>query len=76
MTATIAACIAVLALCVVAWLIRRPTPVVEPQAEVWVRRTTTVEEFHSTGAGHHAAPFVFDPQYQTLRPPVPMLENR
>jgi len=50
---------------------RQPPP--EPTSEVWVRRTTTVEEFRATGPGRDIAPVVFDPQYQTLRPQLPML---
>lgn len=55
------------------WSNRRvaaPTP--EPQPEVWIRRTTTVEEFRATGPAVHTAAHVFDPQYATR---LPMLEG-
>ena len=65
---------AALTAAVLAWSNRRvarTTP--EPPSEVWVRRTTTVEEFRATGPGRDIAPVVFDPPYQTLRPPAPMI---
>lgn len=50
----------------------RPTPTPEPQGEVWIRRTTTVEEFRATGPAVHTSAHVFDPQYATR---LPMLEG-
>lgn len=64
---------AVVGAATIAWGRRRHAPAPEPPSEVWVRRTTTVEEFRATGPGRDIAPVVFDPQYQTLRPQLPML---
>ena len=59
-----------LAAVALAWSNRRVNHTPEPSSEVWVRRTTTVEEFRATGPGRDIAPHVFDPQYQTLRPQI------